>query len=314
MQVKASAPGSLMLLGEYAVLYGKHAIVCALDKRITVTLTPRKDNRIEIYSSIHGEYSTALQQIKIEKPFQFVLAALHFYQAKMKHGCSIEIQSEFSDQLGLGSSAAVTIAMLVCLMSWLNIKIVPLELIRQGRKVVRLVQNLGSGADIAASVLGGVVGYQAQPLLAEKFHITIPITALYAGYKTPTVEAVKHVQSYFSTHPQLLRTITNSIGQCAVEGLALLRQKNWNKFGEMLNIQQGLMESLGVSDERLREMVKDLRKQKGIYGAKISGAGLGDCVIGIGNQLNNYQYKNSSSSVQLVSVQMTLQGVHCEKV
>lgn len=314
MQVKASAPGSLMLLGEYAVLYGKRAIVCAVDKRITVTLTPRTDKLIEICSPTQGEYVTELHHIKIEKPFQYVLTALQLYENILKEGCNIYIESEFSDQIGLGSSAAVTIAVLAALVSWLNLHISPLDLVRQGRNVVRSVQNLGSGADVAASVFGGVVAYQTQPLFAEKFNTTQPLTALYSGYKTPTVDAVKRVQAYFSAHPNLFRTITNTIGQCAIEGIEQIRKENWTKFGEMMNIQQGLMESLGVSDLLLRDLVEDLRKQKDIYGAKISGAGLGDCVIGLGHQLSNYQYKDTSAQVQLMPVQMTLQGVHCEKI
>ena len=56
MQLKASAPGSLMLMGEHAVLHGKKALVCAIDQRISVSLTPREDARISIVSAL-GEYS-----------------------------------------------------------------------------------------------------------------------------------------------------------------------------------------------------------------------------------------------------------------
>src|SRR5690348_13669022 len=140
MQFKASAPGSLMLLGEYAVLYGKHAIVCAVDKRISVTLTPRGDDRIEIKSPL-GFYATDLYQLKVEKPFHFVLGVLKHYQAKMKRGCDIEIVSEFSDKVGLGSSAAVTVATIAALVTWLNIRVSPFDLMRQARTVVRQVQG-----------------------------------------------------------------------------------------------------------------------------------------------------------------------------
>src|SRR5690349_12767806 len=115
MLFKASAPGSLMLLGEYGVLHGTPALVCAVDKRMCVTLTPRADERIEIESTLHGTYQTELNQIKIEAPFQFVLGALQHYQSKMRRGCDIKIESEFSDKMGLGSSSAVTVATLACL-------------------------------------------------------------------------------------------------------------------------------------------------------------------------------------------------------
>ncbi len=314
MQLKASAPGSLMLLGEYAVLYGKHAIVCAVDKRITVTLTPRTDDCIEIESTLHGHYTTNLTELKIERPFHFILGAFKQFQGRIKRGCHVEVTSEFSDKVGLGSSAAVTSATLAAIVSWLNIRVSPLDLIRQGRNVVRTIQGIGSGADIAASVYGGVIGYQGQPLSAEKFPLTYPMTALYAGFKTPTVEAIKRVQNQFNSHPSLFRHIQNTIGQCALEGMQFLRKENWPKMGEIMDIQQGLLESLGVSTPLLRDMVHDLRKQPGVVGAKISGSGLGDCVIGLGELSPDYRYSNAQAGVQQIPIAMTLQGVQCDKI
>lgn len=310
MQYKASAPGSLMLLGEYAVLYGKHALVCAVNKRITVTLTPRKDDRIEIRSSTLGHYSTDIAQLHIEKPFQFVLGTLKQYQSRLKSGCDIEIESEFSDQVGLGSSAAVTVATLAALFTWLAIKTSPHDLIRHGRNIVRAIQSVGSGADVAASVCGGMVGYQAQPLTAEKFSLTHPLTAIYSGFKTPTVDAIKGVQLQFAAHPNILKSITASIGQCAIDGMHSVRKEEWHKLGEIMTIQQGLMESLGVSMPILREMVDKLRQQPGMLGAKISGAGLGDCVIGLGSLSS----KSDDIIKGEIPLEMTLQGVHCEKI
>jgi mevalonate kinase len=295
-----------MLLGEYAVLYGKHALVCAVNKRITVTLTPRTDDRIEIRSSTLGNYSTDITQLQIEKPFHFVLGTLKHYQSRLKNGCEIEIASDFSDKMGLGSSAAVTVATLAVLFTWLGIKTTPLDLVRHGRNIVRAIQGIGSGADVAASVYGGMVGYQAQPLSAEKFAVTHPLTALYAGFKTPTVEAIKSVQLQFAGHQNILKSITNSIGQCALDGMQSVRREEWGKVGEIMTIQQGLMESLGVSMPILRDMVESLRQQPGMLGAKISGSGLGDCVVGLGVAKDVHASN--------IPIEMTLQGVHCEKI
>lgn len=314
MQFKASAPGSLMLLGEYGVLHGGQALVCAVDKRITVTLTPREDEIIEIHSSLHGHYATSLTDIKIEKPFHFVLSAIQQHLPKIKRGCQLDIVSEFSDKVGLGSSAAVTVATLAALVTWLGIRMAPLDLVRQGRNVVRQVQGVGSGADIAASVYGGIVGYTAQPLSAEKYSQLHPLTVLYAGYKTPTVDAIKRVQTQFATHPNLFRTINQSISQCAIEGMQLVRKEDWTSFGKIMNVQQGMMESLGVSVPLLQDMIKDLRQSPEILGAKISGSGLGDCVIGLGHVSRAFSAELSAQGVQQIPVAMTLQGVHCEKI
>ena len=315
MLYKASAPGSLMLLGEFAVLYGKPALVCAIDKRITVTLTPRDDEKIEIHSSALGHYATDIHSITVQQPFHFVLGVLKQLQPKLKRGCNIEITSEFSEKLGLGSSAAVTVALLAAIITWLNIKTQPLDLIRQGRHIIRQIQGVGSGADIAASVYGGIVGFQAQPIAAEKFSMTCPLTALYAGFKTPTVDVIRQVQQHFMTHPALLRQITNGIGQCVIDAMHHLRKEDWSKIGEIMTIQQGMLESLGVSLPLLRNMTDELRQLPGMAGAKISGSGMGDCVIGLGKAAHDFVFQPGQyPEVRNIPVSMTLQGVHCEKI
>ena len=317
MPFKTSAPGSLMLLGEYAVLAGKPALLCAVNQRIHVTLTPRLDDHIEIQSPMHGHYATTLPQLSIEKPFHFVLGTLKYYQTKLKRGCNIDITADFSDQVGLGSSAAVTVASLAALIKWLNIRVSPLELVRQGREVVRRVQGVGSGADIAASVYGGLVCFQARPLSVEKFPDLYPITALYAGYKTPTVEAIQQVQQRFTAYPSLLPQIHNTIGQCVLDGIQVMRKNDWAQLGEIMKIQQGLMEALGVSSPLLRSMVENLSEQPNILGTKISGAGLGDCVIGLGALSMPYAHTDVElllKGVQPISLEMTALGVQGEKI
>ncbi|TAK73550.1 MAG: GHMP kinase, partial [Gammaproteobacteria bacterium] len=142
----------------------------------------------------------------------------------------------------------------------------------------------------------------------EKLSTLHPISVFYAGFKTPTVEAIKRVQTYFSAHPQLFRHLHTSIGQCALDGIQHVRQGAWAKLGEMMNVQQGMMESLGVSLPLLRDLIEGLRQQSTILGAKISGSGLGDCVIGLGESTHEHP------SAQRISVMMSQQGVHCEKI
>ena len=314
MSYKASAPGSVMLLGEYGVLFGKPALVCAIDKRIHVTLTPRHDTEIHIHSDLHGTYVTDLNDLRIEKPFQFVLGAIKQFQAKMRRGCDLSITSEFSDKVGLGSSAAVTVATLAALVTWLDIRILPLDLVRQGRNVIRECQGLGSGADVAASVYGGVVYYQAHPLAAEKLSVKIPLALYYTGFKTTTAEAVKRVQTHFTQYPQVFKQLCASIGQCATEGVAIIRRQDWQKLGDVMNIQQGLMEALGVSLPIIQHITGVLRNQEGITGAKISGSGLGDCVVALGEMNTVINFDGKYAGIQPILVEMTLHGVQGEKV
>lgn len=310
MLYKATAPGCLMLLGEYAVLHGKHALVCAVNQRMTVTLTPRTDQTINIISAL-GHLETNLSHLVVAPPFQFVIAVLKKFRKKLQFGCDIVIDSEFSDQIGFGSSAAVTVAVTAALAAWLEISLSPEDLIRHARETVRKVQSLGSGADVAACVLGGVVAYKMQPLRAEKILCQPPITAIYSGYKTPTVEAVNLVRKGFMAYPKIMKQVLQSIDLCVLEAIQALRDKNWVVLGKIMNIQQGLMDSLGVSTAFLNDLIYQLREQSSITGAKISGSGLGDCVIGLGST-DALQFANEK--VKQIPIEVTTQGVYCEKI
>lgn len=313
---RASAPGSMMMLGEYAVLHGSPALVCAVDKRITVTLTPRQDKAIHLHSDLHGHLITDLSTLPVEKPFHFVSAAIKQFHKSTRAGFDLHIASDFSDRVGFGSSAAVTVATLAALAAWHEKELSSIELLRQARQVIRHVQGTGSGADVAASVYGGMVVYHAQPLYAEKCDVTHPITACYAGFKTPTATAIQQVQDRFAAYPDLFYQLCRGIKQCAVEGIRCVKKQDWSGLGVIFNAQQGLLEALGVSMPVIHDLLLALRADPAILGAKISGSGLGDCVMGLGDATKNVleEMKSHYPEVAYLPVAMTMNGVSCEKI
>ncbi len=276
---KASAPGSLMLFGEHAVLYGSMAIVQAIDKHITVTLTPRDDDMIKITSAL-GKYHGSIKSIKIQPPWEFVLTALDLY--KKQKGCDIDINSDFSATQGFGSSAAVNVATITVLEQWLRHETSPMRIFKQAKKVMLKVQGVGSGADIAASVFNGTITYKVKPLHIEKLKHELPLTVQYCGYKTPTVTVIKQVAELKKHQPEIFKNIVATINSCVNAAVKAINVKDWAKVGKLMNIHQGLQEAMGTSDATLTRMIYELRSHKEIYGAKISGSGLGDCIIGLG--------------------------------
>jgi mevalonate kinase len=311
MLFKASAPGSMMLLGEYAVLHGKHALVCAIDRRITVTLSPRTDNEVVINSDL-GKLAVALDVLAKVPPFQFVTGTLIKYSDAMPSGCDIKINAEFSTQVGLGSSAAVTTALLAVLNEWLGLALTPAQMVQQVRNIIIDVQGVGSGADAAASVMGGIVAYKnTSECYAEKLPISCELTAAYAGYKTPTAIAIQQVSAYFADQPQVFQKICQAIDECAVQGIAAARNTDWQALGNIMNTQQGLMDSLNVNTPELQEAIIQLRAHPAILGAKISGSGLGDCVIGLGLATG---VLFNDEKIKLIPIPMATQGVMSEKI
>jgi mevalonate kinase len=313
MLFKAKVPGSLMLLGEHAVLHGQHALVCAVDQYMTVILEPRTDTQIKIDSALLGQMTTDIKNITAIAPFQFVLTALKKYQQKLPSGCHITIQSDFSDKIGLGSSAAVTVAVVMVLMAWLKIPYSSEKIIREARAIIQTVQGLGSGADVAASVLGGIVFYKMQPFIAEKLSYHCPLTVMYAGYKTPTVQVVNQVKKFFADYPALFKQLCVSINACVLQGMKSIEQQDWESVGKIMTIQQGLMNALQVSTPLLNQLIENLIEQPAILGAKISGSGLGDCLIGLGSVTPSFIPLFVEQGVKLIPVAMSADGACYEK-
>lgn len=279
---KASAPGSIFLTGEHAVLHGKAAIVCAIDQRITVTLIPNQTKCITLNSEKFGKFETKLNNIEITKPYHFILTALSQFPITLPSGFSLTIESEFSHEMGLGSSAAVTVATIAALQKWLPGEINLDNIFQLAKKAILTIQGHGSSADTAASVYGGTLFYRAQPLEIEKLKYNPPLSLVYSGSKMPTPEVIAIIEKNRQQSSDKFAQLFAKIEKTSLDAKLAISRKDWQQLGKVCNIAHDLMKQLGASNDLLDIMTKNLCKKITIFGAKISGAGLGDCVVGIG--------------------------------
>ncbi|NRA19806.1 MAG: mevalonate kinase [Oceanospirillaceae bacterium] len=284
-KITASAPGSVMLMGEHAVVKGYWAIACALDKNISVTLTPRTDRKIYIRSEL-ATYSASLDHLISENRLSFVLKAIQLQLPALTAGFELDIHAEFSHTLGLGSSAAVTVATIKVLTEYTNTPLSRAAHLQKSLAVVHAVQGRGSGTDLAASIYGGVIAYKIDP--CEVIPLSgLPVICLhYVGYKTTTPTVLSMVAKRAKRHPHIYRDIYKMMGSVTCAAISAVKQQDWQNLGELMNIYQGQMDSLGVSDANLCEMIYTLRQDPRVQGAKISGSGLGDCVISLGAEID----------------------------
>lgn len=312
--IGASAPGSLMLLGEHAVLHGRRALVCAINKRITVSIFQCSEEVVRIHSGL-GDYEAPLDKLTDHPDFRFVLDAVRQYP--LEQGIELKIESEFSSDIGFGSSAAVTVATHAALMKqgdcYKNCSRSPvanesfnkIELFKRSLATIRRVQGRGSGADVAASVFGGVVAYRAEPFenaqgkpleicpMPESF----PLTAVYSGSKMKTADVIRLVEERRALNPAYYEKIFDrmdaSVGEviAAVEVERDLRARSerarssrstfLERLGTEMLLNQKLMEEMGLCNAALAEIISIFQTLE--IPAKISGSGLGDCAIGLGN-------------------------------
>ena len=299
--IRVTAPGSVMLMGEHAVVKGYWAIACALDKGIEVQLTPRADRIITIDSTL-CQYRSNLDQLAAEAKLSFVVKAISLQLGKFEQGFDIVIKAQFSHTLGLGSSAAVTVATVKALALHAGQKLSLAEHLQLSLAVVRAVQGRGSGTDLAASIYGGVIAYKVDPCTVEVLNGFPEIALHYVGYKTTTPTVLSIVAQWEQQQPALYAHIYQLMDQISIAAMAAVKSQQWSELGRLMNLYQGQLDSLGVNDLALSEIVYRLRAQSTVLGAKISGSGLGDCVISLGvtQPLDNYHQ---------IAIKVSAQGV-----
>jgi phosphomevalonate kinase len=167
--VHASAPGKAVLSGEYAVLQGAPAICMAVNNRAIVTITPVQEPWHSVsapgYSSTEGRFvsdGAAPEWLQGEDEYQLVDVAWRALGPGSNAGLAIELDTRafFDDQsgakLGLGSSAALTVALTAALMQSTDVCGEALNIHREFQA------GAGSGVDIATSVRGGLLEYRMQ--------------------------------------------------------------------------------------------------------------------------------------------------------
>lgn len=270
-----------MVTGEHAVVHGAPAIVSAIEQRVQVVLKRTDAAMLRITSEIAPSLTLPMDHLIAEGPYRFVIACVIACREHLKGGAEIDLRSEIDHTLGLGSSAAVTVATLAALMETAGN-----DLHHKALKIIRDIQGRGSGADLAASLCGGTVSYQVTgdgPADITPLPAPPQFSLCNVGYKTPTSEVLALVAAKREDDPDRIDAVFQDMGVVAAQTISVVNKEGWLSIGPHLDEFQTLMERLGVSDTALESTVAQAKATPGVIGAKISGSGLGDCVLAIGD-------------------------------
>jgi mevalonate kinase len=266
----ATAPGSMILMGEYAVLEGSRAVLMTLQHRLRVTVTPSATPFIT--SDRFGRYTAG----ETPKPPHAVLCG-NVLDLFCKHyglqrpALHIDIVSAISPTYGFGSSAALVAALVKSLHRYFRQHEEFGTMFTIGHRAILDTFGRGSGADLAASLADQpFVVFDPGAKEASSFGVPFTVQAVYTGYKTPTPEVLKQIRAEV---PQKdWADITRKMTGCADRFIAA---PSFDAVREY----QGYMETLGVACPACREAVEAFSAQG--VAAKISGSGRGDCVVGV---------------------------------
>ncbi len=318
--VKVSAPGKLMLFGDHAVVHGRPCIVTAVNHRMSVEMEKREDSKIIINAPEMNinDYTVSTNELNKEHPkeVKFVAVAIKnfFEKYNLKSGLNIKTKSEFSSKFGFGSSSAVTVCTIKALSELFKIGMTEKEIFDLAYKTVLDIQGVGSGFDIAAAIYGGTLYFVTGGKTIEKLDMkNLPLIVGYTGIKADTATLVRMVaekkkkNSYVDANFDLAEKIV-------FDAKLHLENDNHNVVGELMNSNHGLLNSLGVSSAELENLIHSAHKA-GAYGAKLSGAGGGDCMIALAPEEKKEVVKKAIENAGgiIIPVETNAKGVRVEE-
>lgn len=322
-KITVSAPGKLMLLGEHAVVYNRPCLVTAVNQRLTLIAQVIDKPLFQLEAPDAGviNYSKPLSEIgqgDIPKGAKFVeIATLNFtIKHRIKQGIKIKTTSDFSPLFGFGSSSASTVCILKALSELFTIKLSQRQIFELAFKTVLDIQGTGSGFDVAAATFGGTLYYsKAGKKTIKPVHLkSLPLIIGYSGIKADTVTLVKEVAEKAKRYPQIINNIYDQIAVLVNIGKKSLVKNDLQTVGELMNFDEGYLAALGVGSKKLADMIYSAR-EAGAYGAKLSGAGVGDCMIALApnDKIQAVKKAITKAGGKIVEVKVNAPGVRVEK-
>ena len=279
----ASAPGKIILFGEHAVVSKATALGGAIDLRAKVSvqdlpgsvLIKTEDLTLQGFSfDLTTGRLTCAQAVHATR---YISAVLREFDVKDIQVC---IESSLPLAAGLGSSASIVVAAVAAVSQHQGHCLSRKEIAEISYRLEKKVQQgLGSPMDTALATYGGYlqISQDIRPLELPPLKMVVGYTKLPHDTKSE-VEKVQELKKHYS---DLVDPIFQAIGALSEKAVPLIREQNMAELGRLMNINHGLLASLGVSSRELEELVYAARGAGGALGAKLTGAGGGGCMIAL---------------------------------
>ena len=281
----ATAPGKIILFGEHAVVYGRPAIavpVTQVKARAIVTANPRgQPGQVDIHAPDVG-LNAGLADLPKDHPLATaVYLAAERLQVRRIPACSLKVTSTIPLAAGLGSGAAVTVAILRAFSAFLGNPLPDEQVSELAFAVEKLHHGTPSGIDNNVVTYARPVYYvRGEPM--QVITITRPFTIVIGdtGIPSPTARAVSDVRQAWEGNRDHHEALFDSAGAIADSARQAIESGNVELLGPLMDANHGLLVKMGVSCPELEHLVKAARTA-GAFGAKLSGAGRGGNMIAL---------------------------------
>ena len=274
--------GKVILLGEHAVVYGRHAIACPLPLN-TRAVIEDCDNGVHLLIPKWGvEYQ--LNAVKVNRR-SFELAASEILEelGLGDKGMRIEVFPDVPRGMGMGGSAALAVAVIRAINQHFNVGLNEQQINDFAFESEKTAHGQPSGIDNTMATFGQpLVFRKGTPPLVELLNIPKPLWIVVGMTRSEglTAKTVQSVRAAHERQPQIYDKIFDDIDNLTLRGVAAIQDNDIATLGELMNINQGLLNALLVSTPELERGIQ-LARDAGALGAKLTGGGGGGAMLAL---------------------------------
>ena len=281
---EASAPGKLILFGEHAVVYGRPALavpVTQVHAIVRVSGSSRSGIWIDAPNiDLHAELTT----LPTDHPLAAVVHNLLFnLRIDPFPSINLKINSTIPVASGLGSGAAVSVALIRALSTYIGHPLSDEQVNELAFEIEKLHHGTPSGIDNTVITYARPVYFvKGRPLetfkVREPFFIVIGDT----GVAAPTKESVGDVRKMWLGDKSRWESVFSRVGEIANRARITIERGQTKELGELMDQNHALLQEMTVSSPELDKLVQAARTA-GALGAKLSGGGRGGNMIALVN-------------------------------
>jgi mevalonate kinase len=285
-QTISKAPGKIILFGEHAVVYGQPAIAVPIPQRYaTVTIEPiiHGDKDIQIVAPDIGLHMP-LSAVSDDLPFALICNLVKEH-GKLHHlpAMKIHIHSTIPVAAGLGSGAAVSVALARALCTFLGVEHTDSDISQIAFEAEKVLHGNPSGIDNTVIAYKRGIYYQKEhPIQWISIKDPIHLLIVNSGKQKSTKIMVDMVAQQIANNPLQTQEKIRRIGNITMQAKEFLAQGNLESLGKAMLENHQLLQDLGVSTPDL-DLLVEMAMKNNAYGAKLSGAGGGGNMIILGS-------------------------------
>jgi hydroxymethylglutaryl-CoA reductase len=275
------ACGKVILLGEHAAVYGRHALAVPIEDAVRVSVREGAPGvRLAIPDWGIDDAWTARGTVPEGAA---AVAALVMKELGAGHaGYDIRVTSRIPIGMGLGSSAAFAVAAIRAFAELLSHEMSDLETDRLAFRCEQLTHGTPSGIDNNIATFGEPVLYSKGQTRTKPIPLPepLPLVVAASSQRGSTKAMVAGVRERYEQDSVLYETIFNEIDEMSVAAAAAIGERDFAHLGAMMNVCHGFLNALQVSTPELEAMVATAR-EAGAIGAKLTGAGGGGSIVAL---------------------------------